>query len=102
MRFDHGHFKYNRNKLSEDPGAVGIYVRDLYQTPGFGDVTNFAHIKTHYYGVHRDLNPGGIVPSGPDLDWGAAHGREVLGGSPFGDGTPPPAPTDLAGYPVSA
>ena len=52
VRFDHvyhGHFKCNRNKLSEDP-VLWAYVRDLYQTPGFGEVTNFAHIKTHYYG----------------------------------------------------
>jgi len=102
VRFDpvyHGHFKCNRNKIAEDP-VLWAYLRDLYQTPGFGDVTNFAHIKTHYYRVHTDLNPSGIVPLGPDLDWGAAHGREALGGSPFGGGTSPPASTDLATYRV--
>ncbi|CAN5459930.1 hypothetical protein BH18ACT8_BH18ACT8_16490 [soil metagenome] len=102
VRFDpvyHGHFKCNRNKIAEDP-VLWAYLRDLYQTPGFGDVTNFAHIKTHYYRVHTDLNPSGIVPMGPDLEWGAAHGREALGGSHFGGGTPPPASTDLATYRV--
>ncbi len=95
-RFDavyHGHFKCNRDKLSEMP-VLWAYARDLFQTPGFGDTTDFEHIKRHYYEVHRDINPTGIVPSGPDLSgWVTSHGREGLGGRPFGDGTPPgPAP----------
>ena len=92
VRFDpvyHGHFKCNRQKLSEAP-VLWAYARDLFQTPGFGDTVNFDHIKRHYYGVHRDINPTGIVPRGPDLrGWLTPHGREALGGRPFGDGTPP-------------
>ncbi|EWT04490.1 glutathione S-transferase [Intrasporangium chromatireducens Q5-1] len=92
VRFDpvyHGHFKCNRSKLSEMP-VLWAYARDLFQTPGFGDTIDFTHIKQHYYCVHRDVNPTGIVPLGPDLsNWAAPHGREELGGSPFGDGTPP-------------
>lgn len=91
-RFDavyHGHFKCNRNKLSEMP-VLWAYARDLFQTPGFGETIDFDQIKTHYYGVHRDLNPSGIIPAGPDLaGWQTPHGREALGGRPFGDGTPP-------------
>lgn len=91
-RFDavyHGHFKCNRNKLSEMDNLWG-YARDLYQTPGFGDTVDFDQIKAHYYVVHRDLNPSGIIPVGPDLSgWSSSHGRERLGGTPFGDGTPP-------------
>ncbi|GAA4982763.1 glutathione S-transferase family protein [Kineococcus glutinatus] len=94
-RFDpvyHGHFKCNRSKLSEMP-VLSAYFRDLYQTPGFGDATDVVHIKQHYYVVHRDINPTGIVPAGPDLaGWLEPHGREALGGRPFGDGTPPPPP----------
>jgi len=94
-RFDavyHGHFKCNRHKLSEMP-VLWAYARDLFQTPGFGDTTDFLHIKRHYYEVHRDINPTGIVPSGPDLSgWASPHGRESLGGRPFGDGTPPGPP----------
>jgi putative glutathione S-transferase len=94
-RFDavyHGHFKCNRQKLSELP-VLWAYARDLFQTPGFGDTTDFAHIKAHYYLVHKDVNPTGIVPAGPDLSgWLAPHGREALGGRPFGDGTPPGPP----------
>lgn len=91
-RFDpvyHGHFKCNRHKLSE-MAALWAYARDLYQTPGFGDVTDFAQIKSHYYEVHRDINPTGVVPQGPDLtSWNEPHGRDRLGGRPFGDGIPP-------------
>ncbi|SCK59231.1 glutathione S-transferase family protein [Streptomyces sp. WMMB 322] len=92
VRFDavyHGHFKCNRSKIAEDP-VLWAYARDLYQTPGFGDTVDFAHIKRHYYGVHTGINPTGIVPAGPDLSgWLAPHHREQLGGRPFGDGTPP-------------
>lgn len=95
VRFDpvyHGHFKCNRQKLSEMP-VLWAYARDLFQTPGFGDTVDFVQIKQHYYIVHEDINPTGIVPKGPDLSgWLTAHGREELGGRPFGDGTPPGPP----------
>ena len=94
-RFDavyHGHFKCNRQKLTELP-VLWAYARDLFQTPGFGDTTDFTQIKRHYYVVHTDLNPSGIVPRGPELaGWSSPHFREQLGGRPFGDGTPPPPP----------
>ncbi|MCW8380474.1 glutathione S-transferase family protein [Streptomyces justiciae] len=98
VRFDavyHGHFKCNRWKLAENEVLWG-YVRDLYQTPGFGDTVDFDHIKRHYYQVHTGINPTRIVPLGPDLSgWLTAHHREELVGRPFGDGTPPgPPPPD--------
>ncbi|MCB1285156.1 MAG: hypothetical protein KDB20_12660, partial [Microthrixaceae bacterium] len=65
----------------------------LFQTPGFGDTTDFQQIKEHYYVVHTSINPTQIVPLGPDLaNWMTPHGREQLGGRPFGDGTPPGPP----------
>ena len=95
VRFDaayHGHFTCNRHKLTEMP-VLWAYARDLFQTPGFGDTIDFTQIKQHYYGVHREINPSGIVPAGPDLaGWRTPHGREGLGGRPFGDGTPPGPP----------
>ncbi len=104
-RFDpvyHGHFKCNRNKLTEMPALWG-YARDLFQTPGFGDTIDFMQIKQHYYCVHTDINPTQIVPKGPDLaGWLTAHHRAELGGRPFGDGTPPdrvrPGEEVLAGH----
>ncbi len=83
VRFDavyHGHFKCNRQKLSEMP-VLWAYARDLFQTPGFGETVDFGQIKAHYYVVHSDINPSGIIPRGPLLDdWLAPHGREALGG----------------------
>jgi len=95
IRFDavyHTHFKNNRNKITEMP-VLWAYLRDLFQTPGFGDTVDFDHIKRHYYQVHTNINPTGLVPLGPDLSGlTTPHGREALGGRPFGDGTPPGPP----------
>ncbi|MDX1658236.1 MAG: glutathione S-transferase C-terminal domain-containing protein [Nitriliruptorales bacterium] len=97
VRFDavyHNHFRCNRNKLTEMP-ALWAYARDLFQTSGFGDTIDFVQIKQHYYLVHTDLNPSGVVPKGPDVrDWAEPHGREQLRGSPFGEGSPPPPPPE--------
>ncbi len=78
VRFDavyHGHFKANRQKISEMP-VLWAYARDLFQTPGIGETVDFDHIKRHYYATHRDINPTGIVPVGPDPSgWLEPHGR---------------------------
>jgi glutathionyl-hydroquinone reductase len=104
VRFDpvyHGHFKCNRNKLSEQP-VLWAYARDLFQTPGFGDTIDFEQIKRHYYVVHTDINPNQIVPKGPELaNWQMPHGREALGGEPFGNGTPPGPVRDGEQVPAS-
>ncbi|WP_235737051.1 glutathione S-transferase family protein [Nocardioides alcanivorans] len=80
-RFDavyHGHFKCNRNKLTEMPALWG-YARDLFQTPGFGETIDFDQIKKHYYVVHTDVNPTQIVPKGPELEsWHSRHGRGAM------------------------
>jgi len=81
VRFDavyHGHFKCNRNKLTEMP-VLWAYARDLFQTPGFGSTVDFEQIKQHYYIVHTDLNPLQIVPKGPEESgWHGEHGRDCL------------------------
>ncbi|MFE9205875.1 glutathione S-transferase family protein [Micromonospora sp. NPDC007230] len=78
VRFDvayHGHFKCNRQKLTEMP-VLWAYARDLFQTPGFGETVDFDHIKRHYYATHEMINPTRIVPLGPDLrGWTTPHGR---------------------------
>lgn len=69
VRFDavyHGHFKTNRNTLTEMPN-LWRYARELYGRPGWGSTVDFDHIKRHYYGTHHQINPTGIVPKGPDL-----------------------------------
>lgn len=80
VRFDsvyYSHFKCNLRRLVDYP-ALWAYARDLFQRPGFGDTTDFDHIKRHYYMTHERLNPTRIVPLGPRLDWTAPHGRERL------------------------
>jgi putative glutathione S-transferase len=81
VRFDavyHGHFKCNRNKLT-DMSVLWAYARDLFQTPGFGETVDFDQIKRHYYLTHPNINPTGIVPRGPDLSgWKTPHNRAEL------------------------
>jgi putative glutathione S-transferase len=80
IRFDavyFGHFKTNRQLLADYP-AISGYVRELYQVPGVADTVSFEHIKTHYYASHRTINPTGVIPVGPQQDFTAAHGRDVL------------------------
>jgi putative glutathione S-transferase len=77
VRFDavyYSHFKCNRQRISDYPHLSG-YLRDLYQTPGFGSTTDLDHIKRHYFGTHERLNPSRIVPLGPEIDLTAPHGR---------------------------
>ena len=77
VRFDpvyYGHFKCNRRRLVDYPNLWG-YTRELYQVGGVAETVNMDHIKTHYYGSHKFLNPTGIVPLGPEIDFTAAHNR---------------------------
>ena len=53
-------------------------MRELYQMPGIAGTVVMSHIKQHYYGSHPTLNPAGIVPAGPLLDYESPHGRDAL------------------------
>ena len=71
VRFDpvyHGHFKCNLKQLVDYPN-LWRYTRELYNWPGVAKTVNFDHIKEHYYRSHDTINPNGIVPKGPNLDW---------------------------------
>lgn len=77
IRFDAvyvGHFKCNIQRIADYHNLTN-YVRDLYQIDGFGDTINMTHIKKHYYMSHKTVNPTGIVPIGPDLDFDESHDR---------------------------
>jgi len=77
VRFDsvyHGHFKCNLRRIEDYPN-LSNYVRDLYQVPGVAETVDMDHIKRHYYASHRHINPTGIVPRGPALDFMAPHDR---------------------------
>ena len=84
IRFDevyHAHFKCNRARITDYPNLWN-YLKELYQLPGVAETVNMDHIKQHYYGSHRDLNPGGRVPVGPDPDFDEEHDRDRLPGGP--------------------
>lgn len=77
VRFDpvyHLHFKCNRKRIIDFPN-LWAYTRELFQMPGVADTVSFAHIIRHYHYSHDSINPNRIIPVGPDLDFGAPHGR---------------------------
>ena len=71
IRFDsvyYGHFKCNIKHLTEY-NNLWRYTKELYNEPGVAETVNFKHIKEHYYRSHKNINPTGIVPVGPELDF---------------------------------
>jgi putative glutathione S-transferase len=81
IRFDavyYSHFKCNWRRISDYPN-LSNYVRDLYQVPGISETVNLQQIKRHYYNSQRHVNPTGIVPVGPQLDFAAPHDRGRFG-----------------------
>lgn len=71
VRFDSvyfGHFKCNIKALVDYPN-LWAYTKRIYKMPGITETVNFDHIKKHYYGSHKTINPTGVVPVGPNLDW---------------------------------
>jgi putative glutathione S-transferase len=80
VRFDPvyvGHFKCNLRRIS-DYHNLSNYLREIYQMPGIAETINLHHIKHHYYVSHDMINPTGIVPIGPELDYDAPHDRARL------------------------
>ena len=81
VRFDsvyHGHFKCNSRRLVDYPN-LWAYTRQLYQAPGVAGTVDMDHIKRHYHMSHTSINPTGIVPRGPEIDFTARHGRDRMG-----------------------
>ena len=80
VRFDavyYSHFKCNLRRLA-DYHNLSNYTRDIYQMPGVADTVDIPRIKLGYYGGMRNLNPSGIIPLGPALDFSAPHDRRRL------------------------
>jgi putative glutathione S-transferase len=81
IRFDAvyvGHFKCNLRRIDDYPN-LSNYTRELYQWPGIRETVDIDQYKRHYYGSHRGINPTGIVPVGPALDFNRAHDRGRFG-----------------------
>jgi len=80
LRFDVvyvGHFKCNLKRIVDYPNLWN-YLRELYQIPGVAGTCHFDHIKRHYYESHTMINPTGIVPKGPIIDFTTPHDRRRL------------------------
>ena len=80
VRFDavyYSHFKCNLRRLA-DYYNLSNYTRDIYQMPGVAESVDIPRIKLGYYGGMRNLNPSGIIPLGPELDFSAPHDRGRL------------------------
>jgi len=80
VRFDavyYNHFKTNKKRLVDYPN-LWAYTRELYHVSGVAETVNMDHIKYHYFASHRSINPTGIVPKGPVIDFMLAHGREKI------------------------
>ena len=78
IRFDavyYSHFKCNLRRIGDYPN-LSNYLRDLYQVPGVDETVSIDHIKRHYYGSQLKVNPNGIYPLGPELDFTAPHDRD--------------------------
>ncbi|MBW8486225.1 glutathione S-transferase C-terminal domain-containing protein [Actinomadura sp. PM05-2] len=70
-RFDavyYSHFKCNVRRLVDHPN-LWRYARELHAIPAFGETTDLDQIKRHYYVTQRNVNPTGVVPIGPEIDW---------------------------------
>ena len=71
FRFDavyYVHFKCNLRHIWDYPNLWN-YLRQIYQYPGVKETCNLEHIKLHYYQSHPHINPSGIVPQGPAIDF---------------------------------
>ncbi|KAK6944656.1 hypothetical protein RJ641_025758, partial [Dillenia turbinata] len=78
IRFDEVyavHFKCNKKLLREYPNLFS-YTKDIYQIPGMSSTVNMEHIKRHYYGSHPTINPFGIIPRGPNINYSSPHNRD--------------------------
>ncbi|ACK69113.1 Glutathione S-transferase domain protein [Gloeothece citriformis PCC 7424] len=71
LRFDavyYVHFKCNLHHLWDYPNLWNYFKR-LYHFPGVKETCNLEQIKQHYYRSHPHINPSGLVPTGPILNF---------------------------------
>lgn len=71
VRFDvvyYGHFKCNLRHLWDYP-HLWRWLREIYQTEGIAETVDLAQIKRHYYHSQLWVNPSGVVPLGPQVDF---------------------------------
>lgn len=70
IRFDavyYVHFKTSKRHIYEFTG-LWAFLKRFYQLDGVAATLRMDHVKTHYFASHRQLNPRGFVPPGPDIE----------------------------------
>jgi putative glutathione S-transferase len=81
LRFDpvyFTHFKCNKKLISKDYPNLYGFVREIYQIDGVKDTVDVDEIKKHYYASQLMVNPTGIIPRGPEINYDLPHGRDQL------------------------
>ncbi|CAF3976891.1 unnamed protein product [Rotaria sp. Silwood1] len=81
LRFDSvyfTHFKCNKKMITKDYSNIYGFVHEIYQMDGIKETVNLDEIKKSYYASHLMLNPAGIVPRGPEINYDLPHGRDQL------------------------
>jgi len=71
VRFDavyYSHFKCNLRRLTDYP-RLWRYARRIHALPGVARTVDLDEIKAHYYRSMPEINPSGVVPKGPLLDF---------------------------------
>lgn len=80
LRFDpvyYAHFKCNVRRIQDYPN-LWPYLRDLYQQPGIAGTVDIPYTKEHYYRSQVAVNPTGIIPKGPHIDFALPHDRAAM------------------------
>lgn len=71
IRFDpvyYVHFKCSKKRYADFP-SLSRHLQALRTYPGVSDTIRLDHIRHHYFRSHRHINPFGIIPIGPVMDW---------------------------------
>jgi putative glutathione S-transferase len=79
VRFDVAYFslfKCNKKRIADYPNLWN-YTRELYQVPGVAATVKPRQYVVGYYSIKK-ANPGGIIPKGTPVDFGAPHDRTRL------------------------
>mmetsp|Transcript_17800 Transcript_17800/g.15943 ORF Transcript_17800/g.15943 Transcript_17800/m.15943 type:complete len:336 (+) Transcript_17800:46-1053(+) len=79
IRFDviyFTHFKCNKKLINKDYPNIWGYTREILQMDGIAATWKLQYTKTHYYGSHKMVNPRGIIPKGPEINFDEPHGRD--------------------------
>jgi glutathionyl-hydroquinone reductase len=79
VRFDvayYSAFKCNLRRLEHYHNLFN-YMLDLYQTPGVAETVRIDHIVINYYSL-KNINPNGIIPRIPIVDYNRPHDRARL------------------------